>query len=157
MKKNLKLILFLLVSFLAGAFGGIFTQTSVSDWYVTLSKPSFNPPSWLFSPVWTLLYILIAIAFFIAFIFLKNKKDKEKVIILFSAQWILNVLWSFLFFYLNNPMWAFIEIIVLWVVILISIIYFFKKKNKKSAYLLIPYILWVSFAGLLNYFIYILN
>ncbi|MFH2020421.1 MAG: DUF1295 domain-containing protein [archaeon] len=136
----------------AGFFGSFFTFTSIGSWYSTLNKPFFNPPNWLFGPVWTTLYILIGISLYIA---IKNGADK-KAIIVFGVQLALNTLWSILFFGLRNPLVAFIEIIILWITILINII-LFKKFSKSAAYFLIPYLLWVSFAAVLNFFIVALN
>ena len=152
MKKIWKLIISILIPFVASAIGGFFTSTSVSTWYVDLIKPSFNPPSWVFGPVWTILYLLMGIALYLVWI----SKYEKKAFIAFGVQMFLNALWSVLFFGLQNPLFAFIEIIFLWIAILITIVYFYRI-NKISAYLLIPYILWVSFAAVLNFFIFYLN
>lgn len=152
MKKIWKLIISIIIPFLASAIGGLFTASSVSTWYVTLVKPSFNPPSWVFGPVWTILYLMMGIALYLVWI----KKNEIKAFIVFAIQIVLNALWSVLFFGLQKPLYAFIEIIFLWVAILFTIFYFYRI-NKTSAYLLIPYILWVSFASVLNFYIYILN
>ena len=152
MKKIWKLIISILIPFLASAIGGFFTSTSVSTWYVSLVKPSFNPPSWIFGPVWTLLYLLMGIALYLVWI----KKSDKKAFIAFGVQMFLNALWSVLFFGLQKPLLAFIEIIFLWAAILFTTFYFYRI-NKISAYLLIPYILWVSFAAVLNFYLFILN
>ncbi|MFC1768622.1 TspO/MBR family protein [Nanoarchaeota archaeon] len=152
MKKIVKLIVSLAVPFIASAIGGFFTASTVSTWYVDLVKPSFNPPSWLFGPVWTILYMLMGISLYLVWI----KKVHVKAFVAFGVQMVLNALWSVLFFGLQNTFFAFIEIIFLWMAILVTI-YFFYKINKISAYLLIPYILWVSFASVLNLSIYLLN
>jgi tryptophan-rich sensory protein len=152
MNKIWKLVISILIPFLASAIGGLFTARSVSTWYVTLIKPSFNPPSWVFGPVWTILYLMMGIALYLVWI----KKKEVKAFIAFGTQMFLNVLWSVLFFGLQKPLYAFVEIILLWIAILFTIIYFYRI-NKTSAYLLIPYISWVSFAAFLNFFIYILN
>ena len=154
MRKIIKLILSILIPFVASAIGSIFTANSISTWYINLIKPSFNPPNWVFGPVWTLLYLLMGISLY--FVWVNKSKQKKIALIWFSAQLILNTLWSILFFGLKNPLAAFIEIIILWFTILMTIIYFYRI-DKKSAYLLIPYILWVSFAAILNCFIWILN
>ena len=152
MKKIWKLTISILIPFLASAIGGFFTSGSVSTWYVDLVKPSFNPPNWVFGPVWTLLYLFMGIALYLVWI----KKKYRNAFIAFGVQMFLNALWSVLFFGLQNPLLAFIEIIFLWAAILITIIYFYRI-NKISAYLLIPYILWVSFAAVLNFFLFYLN
>ena len=130
----------------------IFTSTGPDSWYSQLSKPLFNPPNWVFAPMWTLLYILMGIALYLA---IKNNAGK-KAMILFGLQLILNTLWTILFFGMQNPLLAFIEIILLWILILLTIIEFYKK-SKVAAYLLIPYILWVGFATILNFAIFYLN
>ena len=153
--KWLKLIFAILISQLAGIIGSLFTITSTNSWYTTIIKPSFNPPNWIFGPVWTLLYLLMGISLYLI---LTTKKSKNRKIglYLFFTQLVLNTLWSILFFGLQSPLFAFIEIIILWLAILLTIIYFYKI-NKKASYLLIPYILWVTFAAILNLSIYSLN
>ena len=152
MKKAWKLIISIVLPFLASAIGSLFTASSVSSWYVTLIKPSFNPPSWVFGPVWTLLYLLMGISLYLVWI----KKFDKTAFTFFGIQLVLNALWSILFFGLKSPLFAFIEIIFLWVAILVTMIFFYKI-NRISAYLLVPYILWVSFAAILNFAIFILN
>ena len=152
MKKIWKLLISLVIPFLASAIGGLFTASSVSTWYLTLIKPSFNPPSWVFGPVWTILYLLMGISLYLVWI----KKFDKNAFTFFGIQLVLNALWSILFFGLKSPLFAFIEIVLLWIAILITVIYFYRI-NKISAYLLIPYILWVSFAAILNFAIFILN
>lgn len=154
MKKIWKLIISILIPFLVSAIGGLFTASSVSTWYVTLIKPSFNPPSWVFGPVWTILYLLMGIALYL--IWVAKSKNKKTSFIAFGTQMFLNALWSVLFFGFHKPLFAFIEIVILWIAILTTIIYFYKI-NKNAAYLLTPYILWVSFAAVLNLAIFILN
>ncbi len=154
MKKYLKLIISILIPFIASAIGGFFTSSSVGTWYTTINKPSFNLPSWVFGPVWTLLYLLMGIALYLVWV--DKSKKKEKAYWAFGIQIFLNALWSILFFGLQNPLLAFIEIILLWAAILFTIIYFYRI-NKKTIYLLLPYILWVSFAAVLNFSIFVLN
>ena len=154
-KINFKiLILCVLIPLVIGFIGGIFTSSSVPSWYLTLIKPSFNPPSWLFGPVWTLLYVLMGTALYLVFI--SKSKYRKTALVLFGVQLGLNLLWSILFFGLRSPYFAFIEILILWIWLFVTIVYFFKI-NKKAGWLMIPYILWVSFAGLLNYMLWILN
>jgi translocator protein len=151
-----KLTVSVLVCLSAGFVGSLFTTPSIPTWYATLNKPSFNPPNWLFAPVWTTLFILMGIAAF--FIWRKGLKKKEvkSALIIFLFQLIFNTLWSFLFFKFHSPFWALADIAVLWVLILLSLIKFWKI-NKAAGILLIPYLLWVSFASFLNYTIYRLN
>jgi tryptophan-rich sensory protein len=156
MKKIAKLLASLLLCLGAGFFGSIFTTPSIPTWYATLNKPSFNPPNWLFAPAWTTLFIFMGIALFL--VWLKGFKEKKvKVaIIFFLIQLILNVAWSFCFFYWKMPFWAFVDIIILWLFILLTLIRFWKI-NKTAGVLFIPYLLWVSFASLLNYSVWKLN
>jgi len=155
--KNItKLIFALAVCQAAGAVGSIFTQTSVSTWYAALQKPGFTPPNWIFAPVWITLYLLMGIsAYLIWNKGLKNKNVKISLVI-FIIQLILNTLWSLFFFGLKSPLYAFIDITLLWIAIILVIISFFKL-SKTAGILLLPYILWVSFAGILNFFILRLN
>lgn len=152
---TLKLIISLIIPQLAGALGSFFTFDSLKDWYVVLEKPALNPPSWIFGPVWTILFLLMGFALYLVW---KDEDMKSKGLAYwtFGIQMVLNALWSIIFFGLNNPGIAFIEIILLWLAIVASIITF-SKISKLAAWLLIPYILWVSFASYLNYSIWILN
>jgi len=154
MNKIVKFLIAIIVCQLAGVIGSIFNIISLENWYPLLVKPSFNPPNWVFAPVWTSLFFLMGISLYL--IWTSKKKNKKIAINLFIVQLILNILWSALFFGLRCPLCAFIEIIVLWIAILFTIIYFYKI-SKISAYLLIPYIIWVSFAAVLNMFIFLLN
>lgn len=153
--KSIKLSFSILICLIAGFIGSFFTTPSITTWYVTLNKPIINPPNWLFAPVWTTLYILMGIALFLVWV----KKDKEQIklaFILFFTQLTLNSLWSILFFGLKSPFLALLEIIVLWLFILLTIIKFFKIR-KLAGWLMIPYLIWVSFAGILNFLIFQLN
>lgn len=153
--KWIKLIISIVIAQLAGIIGSLFTVTSGNSWYSSITKPSFNPPNWIFGPVWTLLYLLMGISLY--FIWTSKKSKNRKIALyFFFTQLVLNSLWSILFFGLQNPLLAFIEIIILWIAILLTILYSFKVK-KTAAYLLIPYILWVTFAAILNFSIFILN
>ena len=155
-KDILGLLLAIVFCQLAGIVGGLFTASSVDTWYATLIKPSFNPPNWLFSPVWITLYGMMGIALFLVY---KKGLDTEGVkvaLVLFFAQLIGNALWSVLFFGLKLPLVAFLEIVVLWVLILSTMISFFKI-SRLAGLLLLPYLLWVSFASVLNFFLWSLN
>ena len=133
----------------------LFTAPAVKGWYTTINKSPLNPPSWVFAPVWTTLFIMMGVA--VSIIWLSGKNEtRSKALKVFFLQLFLNTLWSIIFFGLKNPPLAFIEIVVLWFAILYTII-LFRKIDKKASYLLIPYILWVSFASVLNLSIAILN
>jgi len=150
-----KLIIAVGVSLLAGVVGSLFTTPAVqSVWYAELVMPALNPPAWLFGPVWTTLYILMGISLWL--IWKSDAREKRKAVWLFGIQLTLNAIWSIIFFGLHNPGGALIEIVFLWLAILATIIAF-AKISKPAAWLLVPYILWVSFATYLNYSIYVLN
>lgn len=155
MNKYIKLIISIWVPLLIWFTSSYFTFTSINDWYLNLNKPSFNPPNWIFWPVWTSLYILIWISFYLVWI---NNfwKEKLKVKIIYFLQLFFNFTWSIAFFYLHSPLLWLVNIAILWILILLNIIYFYRVK-KLAWYLMIPYILWVSFASLLNFYIFILN
>jgi len=156
-KKLLKLAASLTICLSAGAIGSLFTSSSVDSWYQTLNKPPFNPPSWLFAPVWTALYVMMGISLFSAWISQSIHKGKKNTAFSFFAlQLLLNMMWSALFFGLQNPFLAFIEIILLWIAIIITIA-LFRRISALAGYLLIPYFLWVTFAAILNYSIFLLN
>jgi len=152
----LRLALSIAICQLAGFVGSIFTRTSVGTWYANLEKPSFTPPNWVFSPVWITLFVLMGIAAFL--VWNKGLSDQRVKIALsiFAVQLILNVLWSVMFFGLRSPLAGLIEIAILWIAILLSILYFLKVSNI-AGILLMPYILWVSFAAVLNASIWKLN
>ncbi len=154
MKSNnaLKLLLSVVMCLAVGFFGGLFTSSSATTWYVTLNKPSFNPPSWLFAPVWTVLYVLIGISFYVIW----KKGIDKKELAFFFAQLGLNFVWSLLFFGLKIPWVAFVDIVLLWVFILLTILAFYKK-DKVASWLLLPYLLWVAFASVLNFAIAYMN
>ncbi len=151
-----KLIISVLVCLSAGFIGSFFTTPSIPTWYATLNKPSFNPPNWLFAPAWTTLFILMGIAAFLIWRKGLKKKAVKNALIIFLLQLVFNTLWSFLFFKFHSPFWALVDIGVLWSLISLSLIKFWKI-NKAAGILLIPYLLWVSFASFLNYTIYRLN
>lgn len=150
-----KLLISLSVPLVAGFLGSVFTMPAVKSWYVTLNKPSWNPPAWIFGPVWTTLFILMGVAFYLVW----SKKPSRVVSEakkIFIAQLLFNILWSIIFFGLGNFWLAFGEILVLWVFILLTIIKF-RKVDKAAGALLVPYILWVTFAAYLNFTIAGLN
>ncbi len=151
-----KLIFAIVICQLAGFIGSIFTTPKIAIWYASLSKPAFNPPNWLFGPVWTILFILMGISLYLIIIQDTREKKVKIAAFVFGIQLALNTLWSILFFGLQSPLLAFIEIIFLWLAILATIL-LFRKINKTAAYLLIPYILWVSFAAVLNLSVFLMN
>lgn len=156
MRKVVKFVIAVSLPLALGAFAGFFTSASVQGWYSTVNKPAFNPPNWIFAPVWTSLYLLMGIAFYIVWLKVEESKIKTKAIIFYFIQLVLNFCWSIIFFYAEEPGWAFAEIMLLWVMIVATIIKF-SKISKFAAWLLVPYILWVSFAAVLNFAIWQLN
>lgn len=152
----MKLIISVAIPLVIGAIAGFFTGNAVNGWYAMANKPSFNPPNWVFAPAWTTLYILMGIALYIVWKSNSDKDVKQVAIILFAVQLALNFAWSFIFFYAQQPGWAFAEIIVLWVAIFMTITWF-GKISSTAAWLLVPYISWVSFAALLNFYFWRIN
>jgi len=151
-----KLIFSIFICLFAGFIGSSFTTPAITNWYAMLQKPSFAPPNWVFFPVWTALFIMMGISLFL--IWKKGWGDKtvKTSIYIFAGQLVLNTLWSFAFFGLRSPLLGLMEIILLWLAILATILTF-KKLSRTAAYLLIPYILWVSFAAFVNFSIWKLN
>jgi translocator protein len=155
-RKFISLVFFLLVSQAAGLLGALATTPAIPGWYANLNKPFFTPPNWLFGPVWILLYLLMGISAYLIYEKGFKSENVKKAMYLFAAQLGLNTLWSFIFFGFKLPLLAFIEIIILWVVILLTINSFLKL-NKVAGYLMIPYLIWVSYASFLNLAIILLN
>lgn len=155
-KKAFYIIIAVSVCLLIGFLSGFATQSSVDTWYATLNKPSFNPPNWLFAPVWTLLYLLMGIAAGIVWAKGFYHVWVKTALYYFGFQLLFNALWSIVFFGFRNPFWALLVILILLVLILYTIKWF-KIVSRPAAYLLIPYLLWVAFAMLLNYKIWELN
>jgi translocator protein len=155
MKKILTLIACITVPLALGAWAGIVTSRNIAAWFETLIHPSFRPPNWLFGPVWTSLYILMGVSFFL--ILQTKTTQSKKVAIRFTLlQMLLNTMWSFLFFYFHQLGTSLVEIILLWLCIL-SMIRAYYSIHKIAAYLQIPYLAWVSFASILNAAYYFLN
>lgn len=156
MKKTItRLINSLVICQLAGLVGAVFTTPAIPSWYANLNKPPFNPPNWVFGPVWTTLYLLMGISLFLV-IGKETKVDKKQAYFCFAAQLVLNTFWSVVFFGWQQPLAAFLVILVLLTLIILTTIQFYKIA-KPAAYLFIPYILWVSFATILNLSIVALN
>jgi len=143
---------------LAGVVGSIFTISAIPAWYAGLQRPSFSPPNWIFGPVWILLYLLMGISVYLIWSACAKPLAEEdrNTLTIFWIHLFLNATWSIVFFGLQSPFWAFFNIIILWLFIITLIIKFWKI-NKWASYLLVPYLLWVSFASVLNYFIWYLN
>ena len=155
-KDVLTLVISILICQCAGFVGSFFTRPSIPSWYVTLDKPAFTPPSWLFSPVWITLFLLMGISLFLIWRRGFTERKVRVALGFFGSQLIFNILWSVLFFGLRSPLAGFIDIVVLWVAIMLTILYF-SKISKIAAVLLLPYLVWVSFASVLNFFIWRLN
>lgn len=154
-KDVIKLIVSIAAPLLAGGVGAVVTTPAISTWYATLNKPWFTPPDWLFGPVWTLLYILMGLALFLVWRSPKSR-TRDIGIALFAVQLAVNVFWSFAFFGLENTLYGVLTIIPLWVLIAATIFQFYKV-SKGAAFLMVPYILWVSIATALNTAAYLLN
>ncbi|MBN2406180.1 MAG: tryptophan-rich sensory protein [Elusimicrobia bacterium] len=150
----LRLFFSLMICQLAGLAGSLFTAGSVNSWYPTLNKPFFNPPNWVFAPVWTFLFLLMGISLYL--VLGAGGENRGKALSVFAIQLVLNVGWSAAFFGLKSPLAAFIVIIFLWAVILLTIREFRKIRTEASA-LLVPYLIWVSFAVFLNAGFLLLN
>jgi len=157
MQKSLRITLVVLTCLVIGYLSGTVTRDSITTWYPTLVKPVFNPPNWIFAPVWTALYIMMGIAGGLVWTKIEsNENNVKKAFKFFMIQLGLNALWSFLFFYLHNPLLALIEIVILLLFIFETYTQF-KKIDKIAGYLFIPYLVWVSFAMILNFSIWWLN
>jgi tryptophan-rich sensory protein len=155
-KSWLLLIISIVISLGVGMLGSLFTQTGPGTWHELLIKPEFNPPNWVFAPVWTLLFILMGIALFMVW-----RRGWKEVLVrkglnMFFIQLVFNLLWSYFFFGLQNPRLAFLEIIALWLAIAALMINFYRV-DKRATWLLWPYLAWVSFAAFLNFSIWQLN
>ena len=155
MKNIFRLIGSILIAQAAGVIGSLFTVQNIPTWYATLNKPAFSPPNYLFGPVWITLYFLIGIAFFLVWKNTGTVNIKIPVIV-FSVQMVLNAAWSIIFFGMKSPMFAFFEIVVLWLFIVLCIVTFYPV-SRAASWLLVPYFLWVSFASVLNFKIWMLN
>ncbi len=148
-----KLIVSLFIVFAVAAIGSFFTADSIATWYASLAKPEFNPPNWLFGPVWTFLYITIAVSLYLVW---NKNKLRGTALYAFALQLALNAAWSVIFFGFHLPFIALLCIILLLFSIAWTIVEFYKV-NKTASYLLVPYLVWVTFASVLNYWIVILN
>ena len=157
MNKITRIAIAVIVCLTVGYSSSTVTKTGVETWYPTLIKPAFNPPNWVFMPVWTLLFVLMGIAAGLVWDKIKEQNiEVKKALGFFLIQLALNAIWSYLFFGLKNPMLALIEIALLWLMIYETYLKFIKI-NKIAGYLLIPYMVWVGFAAILNASIWWLN
>lgn len=152
----IKFVASIAVPELTGVIASMFTTSSVTGWYASLTSPQASPPNWVFAPVWTTLYLLMGIAVFLVWEKGVTRRDVKIALTVFTGQLILNALWSIIFFGFHNIGGALIEILILWVSILVTI-FTFARVSKGAAWLLVPYLLWVSFAIYLNYAIWTLN
>ncbi len=149
------IVIAILVCFSAAGLGGMATTAGLKDWYPALEKPAWNPPDWIFGPVWTVLYLMMAISVWMIWRQVGFERGKKPLLI-FAVQLVLNTFWSLLFFGMRQPGWAFAEIILLWLAIGLTIA-LFAKHSKPAAILMMPYWMWVSFAAVLNYTIWSMN
>lgn len=155
--KNIaRLVISLAFAYIAAAIGSVFTMPAIAAWYATINKPFFNPPNWIFAPVWTLLFTLMGIALFLIWKDGIKENPRKTAFWVFLAHLVVNILWSYVFFGLRNFSGGFLVIIVLWLMILYLTIKFWSIK-KSAGILLLPYLFWVSFASILNYAIWMLN
>ena len=154
-QRIIALAAFVLICFAAAGLGGLVTAPQIPNWYADLAKPSWTPPNWIFGPVWTLLYLTMA---FSAWLVWRQAgfAGAKLPLALFAIQLALNSLWSVLFFGLQNPGAAAVEILLLWAAILATLLGFWKRSNLAGA-LLVPYLAWVGFAGVLNVAIWLMN
>ena len=153
--KYVTLIICILLPLIIGSLSGLANAGSINTWYAQLNKPSFNPPGYLFGPVWTVLYLLMGVSLYLVWK-APDGRMRDYALIIFGIQMILNFAWSFIFFYFRQAGWALVDIIVLWIFIVIMILIFYRI-SRVSALIQIPYLLWVSFATLLNASIWMLN
>ena len=155
-KKIAKFVFAIFVCQMAGVVGSFFTNPSIPTWYATLQKPSFTPPGWFIGIVWIILFTLMGISLYL--VWDKRLRDRRvnASLSVFGIQLVLNILWSFLFFWLKSPLYGLIEIIILWIAIAFTIFKFYKI-SRNAGLLLVPYIIWVSVALTLNFSILILN
>lgn len=156
MSNAIKFIISIAIPLAVGWTGSYFTTPEIGGWFQTIQKPSWNPPNNVFGPVWTTLYVLMGIALFLVWKAVAAPARKQWAMGIFFLQLLLNFAWSILFFNQHQIGWALVDIAALWLCILITI-FAFAKINKAAAWLLVPYISWVSFASILNYTIWILN
>ncbi len=135
-----------------GSLGGYITAPAIAEWYPSLNKPSWTPPSWLFGPAWMVLYIMMAVAAWLVW----RAGNARTALILFGAQLLLNIAWSILFFGARSPGLGLIDVIAMWLAIAATI-FAFAMRSRLAAFLMVPYLCWVSFAAALNAAIFMMN
>src|SRR5512133_2858936 len=150
------LILCIAIPLIIGVIGSVFTMPSIPGWYAGLQKPAFNPPAWIFGPVWTLLYTLMGISLWLVIRDGITEKPVQQAVVIFTAQLIANFAWSIIFFGLHMIAFAFLEVLLLDILIIATIVSF-RKINPTAGWLLVPYICWTAFASILTGTIWILN
>jgi len=155
MSKSIKLIIAILLPMVVGGFSGFLTANSINGWYSTLQQPSFNPPNWVFAPVWTTLYLIMGISLYRIWI-LPVSEERNNAIGIFALQMTLNFFWSLIFFRWHLIGVALAEIILMWVMIA-AMIHLFKKLDTAAGLMNVPYLLWVTFASFLNAAYFVLN
>jgi tryptophan-rich sensory protein len=152
----LRVITAVLICEIVGFIGAFFTVNALTTWYVAIAKPSWNPPTWIFGPVWTLLYTLMGISLYLVWEKARTTREGKEAMVLFGIQLLLNILWSVIFFGLQDPRLSLFEIVLLLASIIATTVLFWRI-HKMAGILLIPYIAWVSFATILNFAIWRLN
>ncbi len=155
-REIVNLIVCIVVCQAAGIIGSLFTVSSIPTWYASLNKPFFTPPNFVFGPVWITLYTLMGISLFLIIRDGWNQPEKRRGLYFFGAQLFLNALWSILFFGLQSPLLGVVGIIPMWIIILLTILEF-RKISRVAAWLLVPYICWVTIATALNISVWLLN
>lgn len=156
LKTALQIVAFIVAAEVIGVAGSIFTFSAIPTWYTALIKPSFNPPNWIFGPVWTILYATLGISAYLIWRRGWIKKEVKIALAIFALQFIVNLKWTFVFFGLHSPLLGLIAIVVLWILILLTIFKFYQL-SKVAGLILVPYLLWVTFAAILNFYIWRLN
>ncbi len=151
-----RLIASIIICQMAGVIGSFFTFPSIPTWYASINKPAFVPPSWVFAPVWTTLFLLMGVSLYLIWDRGLAGRENKIAVGIFGVQLFLNILWSALFFGLQSPLAAFVDIIPLWLAIVVSTVLFYRI-SRWAGVIMVPYILWVSFAAFLNYSVWVLN
>lgn len=154
-KKTKQFLICLAIPLLVGGLSALITRTGM-DIFETINKPSLSPPGWLFPVVWTILFILMGIASYLVLVSEKPQGEINRALTVYGIQLIFNFFWSIFFFNFSLYLFSFIWLVLLWLLILAAIVLFYRI-SKPAGYLMIPYLLWVTFAGYLNFQIYLLN
>jgi translocator protein len=152
LRQSLALVIAIAICFSVAGLGGLATAPNIPTWYAELSKPSWTPPGWLFGPVWSALYLCMAIAAWLVW----RRGGASVPLLLFGAQLVLNAAWSWIFFSFHNPGMALADLVLLWMAIAATTVAFWRR-SAWAGFLFVPYLAWVSFAGVLNFAIWRLN